>query len=226
VIDVARDFERMRAYIVGRLPDDEVRAFEDRLVRDPELVREFEQSLRLRAGMQELRAQGYFAGRSSHPSRRRLLLPALAAAVIAGLALFLWVQTRTADAPLLTAALDTRGGAVDGQIAAHFTFVAVRGGSTIDLELPARGMIEFRVAPPAHAAERKYRLTLLAAAAAQPIGMLDGVAPRADGYLYGYADAARLTAGSYVLSVEPRNGAAGPAETFRFNLRTATATAP
>jgi hypothetical protein len=226
VIDVARDFERMRAYIVGRLPDDEVRAFEDRLVRDPELVREFEQSLRLRAGMQELRAHGYFAGRSSHPSRRRLLLPALAAALIAGLALFLWVQTRTADAPLLTAAADTRGGAVAGQIVAHFTFVAVRGGSTIDLELPARGMIEFRAAPPGHAAERKYRLTLLAAAAAQPIGMLDGLAPRADGYLYGYADAARLTAGSYVLSVEPRNGAAGPAETFRFNLRTATATAP
>ena len=154
MIDVARDFERMRAYIVGRLPDDEVRAFEDRLVRDPELVREFEQSLRLRAGMQELRTQGYFAGRSSYPSRRRLLLPALAAAVIAGLALFLWVQTRTADAPLLTAALDTRGGAVAGQIAAHFTFVAVRSGSTIDLELPARGMIEFRAAPPAHAADR------------------------------------------------------------------------
>jgi hypothetical protein len=81
MIDVAREFERLRDYLVGRLPDDEVRDFEDRLVRDPELAREFEQSLRLHAGMQELRAQGYFAVRTSRPSRLRMQLADRAVAV-------------------------------------------------------------------------------------------------------------------------------------------------
>ena len=35
MIDVARDFERMQDYIVGRMSDEEQRAFEERLVRDP-----------------------------------------------------------------------------------------------------------------------------------------------------------------------------------------------
>jgi len=48
VIDVARDFERMQDYIVGRMSDEEQRAFEERLVRDPALVLEVERSLRLR----------------------------------------------------------------------------------------------------------------------------------------------------------------------------------
>jgi hypothetical protein len=226
MIDVAREFERLRDYLVGRLPDDEVRDFEDRLVRDPELAREFEQSLRLRAGMQELRAQGYFAGRTSRPSRLRVQLAALAAAVIAAIALLLWMQTRTSNAPILTAALDTRAAAVEGQVAAHFKFVAMRGGSTIDLELPAHGMIEFEVAPPARAPLAKYRLTLRVAGAARPVGILEGIAPRPDGFLYGYADAARLSAGGYVLRVETQDATDGPEETFRFKLRPGTTTSP
>jgi hypothetical protein len=226
MIDVAREFERLRDYLVGRLPDDEVRDFEDRLVRDPELAREFEQSLRLRAGMQELRAQGYFAVPTSRRSRLRVQLAALAAAVIAAIALLLWMQTRTGTAPIFTAALDTRAAAAARQVAAHYEFVAVRGGSTIDLNLPAHGMIEFEVAPPARAPDRKYRLTLLAAGAAQPIGILEGIAPRADGFLYGYADAARLSAGGYVLRVETQDPTDGPEEMFRFKLRPGTTTSP
>ncbi len=97
----------------------------------------------------------------------------------------------------------------------------MRGDQTIP-KLPARGMIELHVAPPMHAADGKYRLTLLAAGAAQPIGILEGIAARPDGYLYGYADAARLAAGGYVLSVEPQNAAPARAHTFRFNLRAGT----
>ena len=62
MIEAGRDFERMQDYIVGRRSDDEHRAFEDRLLRDPGLVREFEQSLRLREGLHALRVQG-FVGR-------------------------------------------------------------------------------------------------------------------------------------------------------------------
>jgi hypothetical protein len=240
MIDVSRDSEQMRAYLVGQMSDDERRTFEDRLVRDPQLVREFEQSLRLRAGLQQLRAQGYFAG-TSRASRSRHWLPALTAAAITGLALFLWLQplvqqppvriaapiARTTAAPILTAAVDARAAADEAVIAAQFTFVAVRGGSSVDLALPAHGLIEFRAAPALRAAGARYHLALLAAAASgtsQPIGTLDDLAPRPDGYIYGYADAARLTAGNYLLRVE--GGTPASVETFRFNLRAKAAISP
>jgi anti-sigma factor RsiW len=57
MIDVESDFQRMQDYVGGRLSDEEHRAFEERLVRDPELVREFEHSLRLREGLEQLREQ-------------------------------------------------------------------------------------------------------------------------------------------------------------------------
>ena len=83
MIDAGRDFERMQDYVAGRLSDDEHRAFEDRLVCDPGLVHEFEQSLRLSEGLHQLRAQGYFDKAASPARGSRIWLPILAAAAIA-----------------------------------------------------------------------------------------------------------------------------------------------
>jgi len=135
-MEVGRDSERMQDYIVGRLSDHEHRAFEDRLVRDPGLVHELEQSLRLSDGLHQLRAQGYFDKAASRAGGSRIWLPVLAAASIAGLALLLWLQPSTGPLPVLTASLDSRAPAVGPPVAAHFTFVAVRGSAIPDL-LPA-----------------------------------------------------------------------------------------
>lgn len=230
MIDVERDFERMRDYVGGRLADDERRVFEERLGRDPELVREFEQTLRLREGLEQLREQAYF-GKSAPRTRRGLLLwmPALAAAAIAALTIILWVQPRAAapSAGLLLASLGsgTGSGAVR-PVNAHFTFVAMRGGSSYDLDLPAGGLIEFRAAPSAHTAGSRYRVTLVRAptgAASQSIGTLSGLAPAADGYLRCYADAARLTPGNYELRVEPVGDSPGSGQRFAFKLHSGTA---
>src|SRR5258708_1966706 len=105
VIEVGRDFERMQDFIVGRLSDDEHRAFEDRLARDPALVHELEQSLRLSEGLHQLRVQGYFDKAASRARGSRTWLPLLAAAAIAGLALFLWLQPNTRTLPLLEPSL-------------------------------------------------------------------------------------------------------------------------
>ena len=91
MIELGRDFERMQDFIVGRLSDDEHRAFEDRLVRDPGLAHELEQSLRLSEGLHQVRAQGYFDKAAPRARGSRTWLPVLAAAAIAGLALFLWL---------------------------------------------------------------------------------------------------------------------------------------
>src|SRR4029077_18795820 len=161
VIDAGRDCERMQDYIVGRLSDDEHRAFEDRLVRDPGLVHELEQSLRLSEGLHQLRAQGHYDKAASRARGSRIWLPILAAAAIAGLALFLWLQPHNRPSPVLTASLESRTTGVAPSVAAHFTFVAVRSSSTPDLQLPSGGVIEFRAAPATHMTPSRYRMTLV-----------------------------------------------------------------
>jgi hypothetical protein len=222
VIDAGRDSERMQDYLVGRLSDDEHRAFEDRLVRDPGLVHEFEQSLRLSEGLHQLRAQGHFDKAPSRARGSRIWLPILAAAAITGLALFLWLQPRNRPSPVLTASLESRTAGVAPLVAAHFTFVAVRASSTPDLELPSGGVIEFRAAPATHLTASRYRMTLVQqdeAGSLKPVGAAAGLALSADGYVHGYADAARLGPGRYVLRIEPEAETPATAETFPFNLR-------
>ena len=211
-MEVGRDSERIQDYIVGRLSDHEHRAFEDRLVRDPGLVHELEQSLRLSEGLHQLRAQGYFDKAASRAGGSRIWLPVLAAASIAGLALFLWLQPSTGPSPVLTASLDSRAPAVGPPVAAHFTFVAVRGSAIPDLNLPSGGVIEFRAAPATHLTASRYRMTLVRqdeGGAWKPVGAAAGLQLSADGYVHGYADAARLESGSYLLRIEPDARAPG-----------------
>jgi hypothetical protein len=223
MIDAGRDFERMRDYMVGRLSDDERRAFEDRLGRDPELVRELEQSLRLREGLLQLKAQGYFkrpAVRTSLGARVRGLkrqdwLPALAAAAVGALVLFLWVQPRMTASGVLRAA-------VDSPVAPQFNFIAMRSSSLPVVTLPPTGPIELRVQPAAHATVSRFRVTLLREsehAAQTPVGALAGLVLGADDSIHFYADSARLTAGTYRLQVEPDAGVNAAAESFEFTLR-------
>ena len=233
MISAGRDYERMQNYIVGRLPDDESHAFENRLVKDPALVRELEESLRLREGLRRLREQGYFRKAASRGVSFRIWLPALVAAAGAGVALFLgvyrgtWVHRSTGPSPVLTASLESRFAGVEPLIAAHFTFVSVRGSSTPDLDLPSAGLIEFRAAPVSRIGAPRFRLTLLRQSqgnAFESLGTLAGVALSTDGYVHGYADAARLEPGSYVLRIERDAAVAGAADSFPFNLRARGAT--
>ena len=149
-------------------------------------------------------------------------LPILAAAAIAGLALFLWLQPRNRPSPLLTASLESRTTGVAPSVTAHFTFVAVRESSTPDLDLPSGGVIEFRAAPATHMTSSRYRMTLVQqdeGGSSKPVGAAAGLALSADGYVHGYADASRLGPGGYVLRIEPDAETRGTVDTFPFNLR-------
>ena len=217
----------MRDYIVGRLSDDERQAFEDRLVREPALVRELEESLQIREGLRQLRAQGYFARAASRSLRFLPWLPALAAAAVAGIALFLWAHRQGTASPVLLASPESRSvSGVGSSVSAPFTFVSVRGAASPDLDLPRAGLIEFRAAPVTSRTDFSYRLMLLrrdSAGTAQPVGTLAPIALSSDGYVHCFADASRLSAGSYLLRIEPQSSE--PASTtsdvaeFEFNLR-------
>jgi hypothetical protein len=223
VIDATRDFATLQAFIVGRLSDEERLAFEDRLACEPTLVRELEQSLRMREGLRQLRTRGYFSSAAAQRKRWPVWLPVLAAAASAVLALFLWVSRTAAPAPLLTASLEARAVAgATSLVAAHFTFVSMRGSSAPDLELPSSGLIEIRAEPSASGPGQRYRMVLAReseGAGEQPVAVLNGLTVSPDGYLHAYADAGRLRAGAYDLHIQADNGVRSETATFPFNLR-------
>lgn len=226
MMDVGGETDRVRDYLVGRLSEEERTSFEERLVRDPELVREFEQALEFREGLKQLQAQGYFIKPRTTPAARArgpwIWLPALAAAAVAGFALFLWTQRSAAPSGVLLPSIDAAASAGAAAIAAQFTFVSMRGASTPDLDLPSDGLIEFRAAPGMHQAASHYRMTLIRNDQSGPsrsLGMLTDLTLGDDGYVHGYANAARLAPGSYVLRVDSGTAGAGASEEFAFTLR-------
>jgi hypothetical protein len=219
MIDVGRDFERMQGYVTGRLSDEETQSFEDRLARDPALVVELEQWLRFREGLEHLKDRGYFnaiAARTAKP--RAAWLPAALAAGVVALAALLWLRTHPAAPALLSASLPVaHGHAPAPSITAHFTFMALRGQMVPDLGLPTNGLIELRALPASGSGNYRLELTRTTEdKETRPLAAISA-APREDGYLYAYADAARLEPGSYVLSIRPKN-TSETAESFRFKL--------
>ncbi len=226
MIDVGRDLERIRDYLGDHLPEDDRRAFEHRLLGDPNLVREVELSLRLREGLEQLRESHRidFVPRRA-PRRARLWAAGAAvAAAAAGIAVVWWVYPTLRPASVLSASVPAgaaRSGS-GGATVARFTFVAARGStSTPVLALPARGLLELRVAPATRSAGRVYRVTLerlTGATARSRVGSVAGLASGPDGFVRCFADATRLQPGDYELQVTGGNEP-GPAQTFSFTLR-------
>jgi hypothetical protein len=223
VTDPSSDFATIQSFIVGRLSDNERQVFEERLVRDTALVRELEHSLRMREGLQRLRTHGYFKGAAPRGARFRAWIPALVAAASAGLVLFLWLSRTVGPAPILVASLESLGSVdITRPVAAHFTFVSMRGASVPDLDLPDAGLIEMRVAPATLPTAPYYRVSLIRqqeGAVEKPVAAVAALAIGADGYVHCYADASRLAAGSYVLRMQRDSNAADVPQIFPFNLR-------
>lgn len=223
MVDTARDLDRMRDYTAGRLSEEERRMFEERLVRDPGLVREVEQSVRFQEGLRQLQAQGYAAKGAARGRGRRIWLPVAAAAAVAALAFFIWVQPRADRAGVLRAALPSGSAGPNAPaVAARFTFVSLRGNATPVLELPAGGVIEFRAAPALREADYRVTLTQGDEGTAPPLGTLTKLALGADGYVHCYADAAGLAPGKYVLRIQSGSKATASPEQFAFTLRSPT----
>jgi hypothetical protein len=230
VLDVGRDIERIRDYLAGRLSDQESEAFGERLVRDPELVRELERTLKLSEGLRQVAHEPRPVAVPLQPRRPRVWLPALAAAASLGvLAVALWRHPATEHVPQPGAALtQTLTAEVTSAVARQFTFVAMRGSEAPILDLPPAGVVELRAAAPPAGASAAYRMTLLAVrpgVPAETVGSAQVAAVKADGYLHVYADAARLKPGAYVLNVLAGDGAT-PVEAYPFTLRAGGAPAP
>ncbi len=218
MIDVGRDLERMRDYVAGRLSDLDVRAFEDRLARDPELVRELELSQRLREGLEQLRDSGRLEVAGRRGTSRRWAWGAALAATLAGVTLLLWMQAPGRGPVALASSMTSGTGP-----AATFTFMAMRGPWTPPmLDLPARGVVELRASRSSTSDAARYRLELdRRNAVGEPVklGELGGLSPAADGLVHAYVDAGSLAAGDYELRVQAEADQAAGIEAFAFSLR-------
>jgi len=218
--------ETIQAYLRGRLSPLDSRAFEERLPRDPALVKALEETLRLREGLEILRERGELARLVRGP-RRVASYWAFAAALAAGVAsvaIFLGYQF-LARAPIVAASVDAVTGkaGATAPLTAHYTFAAMRQASaTTDLDLPASGIVEIRVLAAGVDEAGTYRATLSIVPETVPaatVGTAAHLKPDPDGFVTFYADAARLTAGDYALAVAAEAGSATPGAPFRFRLR-------
>jgi hypothetical protein len=226
-VEVGPDLKRLRDYVAGRLSDHDRLELEERMRHDPTLVEELEQLMRFREGLQMVKDEGYFRPTSPQPQRPsagrvKSWLPYLAAAAIAGVALLLWQNHVPDSGPLLTASLSKYRAGVSVPVVLHTGFVSSRGADAPpDLYPPAHGLIDLAVrreeAPPN--ARFTFTLTRTDDDPAKPLGSITGLTLGPDHFIHAYAEAARLSPGSYVLRVE-REDSAAQAETFSFNLRT------
>lgn len=219
MIEVGRDLERIRDYVAGRLSDDEQRAFEDRLSRDPGLVREVELSQRLREGLERLRDGGLLDVPPRQEAPRRRIWAVGLAATIAVAAVLFWLQPAGHSRPeLLSAAPSTRP-------AVAFTFLAMRGPSAPPLlQLPAHGVVEIRASRLAATAGTRYRVVLDRMATGgtrETVGGLDGLEAGTDGLVHVYADADGLFSGEYELRLQVDGDSSAGVEVFPFLLQSA-----
>ena len=224
--------ESIQAYLGGHLSGAENRAFEEQLPRDPSLVRAMEDTLRLREGLEVLRARGELASlvRGARRTRSYWAFGAAIAAGVASVAVFLGLQF-FARAPIVTASIDafTSHAGAPSPVTARYTFAAMRqASSNREFDLPSSGVLELRALAAGAEPARSYRATLTLipeAAPAAAIGTAARLRSDPDGFVTLYADAARLEPGDYALSVAPESGEASSASSFRFHLRRAAGTA-
>jgi hypothetical protein len=220
-------------YVAGRLSDSEREAFEERLLNDSGLVRDLEESLRLREGLEVLRERKILE-QLRHPRRRGVFVgarwAAVAAAVVIVVSGAVYLGERylgERSAPVVAASLGAlRGGSSPALgVVGRYSFAAMREeASTPEIALPASGALELRALTAVTDASRAFDVTLsvMRDQKASQIGMAEHVVPDTEGFVVIYVDASRLEPGDYGLSVEPLGaGKEAAGERFAFRLRRA-----
>jgi hypothetical protein len=226
---VLNDSVLVQDYVANRMSEDERQTFEARLLSDSDLLRDLEESLRLREGLEVLREQDALKDlRNPRRGSSRMGWAVAASLAIAALCLALY-QTRRAPPVMVASAgilRSTSGAALD--TARVYSFATSRRGTPIpDLPLPLSGALELRALVPgaAESADHTFGVTLErrdGADGMSRVGAAAHLVPDADGFVAVYLDAARLRPGSYSLVVEAgAKGAGRPTEDERFDFRLA-----
>jgi len=194
-------------YLADALTDAERNAYEERLVREPQTLRELEATARLKVGLEQLRDKGELEeALRANPLTRSPLTVALAAAVAAlVIGVSLWSThefgSRSALlAPSISAMTDESGNV----LALGLTQSLLRKRSTnydavITLP-PGRSAIKLRVLPATTTGAQTYVASVARLRdndSAESVGTLRDLHPDQDGFIDIYADSSLLSPGRY-----------------------------
>jgi hypothetical protein len=204
-------------YLANQLTEEERLAFEERMVRDPSLLREVELTARFKAGLASLRESGELA-RLLEPQRSRMpYLAAAAAVAVLAIGIGIWQgmgHATTWGAASLQALISQSRVALP--LGERYTLLRLRSAERVDaiIELPAsRQAIELRVLPDTGESTSRFRVTLSRIAAADSRGGEDitvqDLHPDQEGFVTLFVDSQGLAPGQYRLTAE--DGAAGGA---------------
>jgi hypothetical protein len=212
IINITRgDPTVVNRYLADQLGEAERLAFEEEMLRDPEVLKEVEATARFKAGLMQLRATGELAALQA-PGTARLRLAFAAAAVLAMLVIGLGVQQwqgRGSRMLLAGAPLSLPSGRV-------YTLFSTRSqGADLVIDLPpVRRALQLRVLPDIGDERSHFRAALSAeGAAATSAAIVEDLQPGADGFVTLFVDSGRLVPGRYRLTLEQTGDTAGSAET-------------
>jgi hypothetical protein len=218
-------------YLAGQLSPNELQAYEQHLLENPDAVRELEATARMKVGMANLRDTGQLDKLLQARSTLSWQWPALAAAAaLIVIAVGLW---RVADAPSgttlvakITELTDRSGRPLSA--GASYALLRTRSsayGAAIAydaaMELPPEPRaIELRVLPEVPAPDYGVALSRIQPdGSVTQIGNLTELTTGPDGFVRLYVDSSRLEAGPYLLVITPaddRNAASATA--FRIKV--------
>lgn len=192
-------------YLADQLSDAEREAFEAYYLEHPDVVQDMEAVARLKVGLARLQESGELA-QALTPQRfsRNYYIAAAAAVVIAAVGLlFFYVREPLQQRPMLAASASTT-------VTATYLVLRTRSAATYDTEITITDSpqtVELRILPEVEAQPARYRVEISSAdAERQNLAALGNLAPNADGFVPVYLDAARLAAGTYVLTIAGDTG--------------------
>jgi hypothetical protein len=211
-------------YVQGRMSDAERKAFEERLLTDVNLVRDLEESLRLREGLEVLREQNVLEELQfprRRPWRVGFAWSSAAALTMVLVSVALYFGNHSSPVVGVSVAALSAGLSPTPPVVARYAFAEMRAEVlTPELALPPSGVLELRALTAVTDGSRRFRVTLdqIQRQRISRIGGEEHLVPDPDGFVVIYANTSRLEPGEYLLTVE-REGAQDPAAAARFAFR-------
>lgn len=200
-------------YLADQLSEAERLAFEERLLDDPQTLRELEATARLKAGLHKLRRTGRLGTLVREQRSRMPWLLGMAAAIcmlVIGIGLFRSASVATPTLAANLAALIDDSGHQLGLGQTYAVFHKRGGAHDAVIRLPSsRRAIELRVLPDLARHAGPYRAVLHRAANADRTALsasIAGLEHAGDGHVTLFVDSGRMTPGNYELSLYGAGG--------------------
>jgi hypothetical protein len=209
-------------YLADQLSESEREAFEAYYLEHPEVVKEMEAIARLKAGLSELQALGEL-DRLTHTqppaSRWRILAAAAAVAAITVGSLY-FMDRGTSRSTLVAASIAELGSDTSASgIATTQQLIRMRQSDRVDAEIvlpiPA-GAVRLDILPEYDDPSNRYRSLVrrVENATTRDLGMVDGLAPNAEGFVTVYLDSKQLASGLYEIELKGESASTSDASIF------------